>query len=396
MLKILPLLVGLLSLYGCIPRCYSLTGKDVQAIPSTIPTQKHLRELCISGTSITTFPPELAALKQLTRLDLSNNQLCQVPTFIGQLIQLKELSLAENGLHQLVLTAPIWDIQYIEKLAQGEAYAYQEFLKTSSSKQHHNLSIDQVTALSNDIQYVQILKDRSSLNSQAIHFPRTPEHVQYIKAIFNKYSTTFPNEINQLPQLERLELQGNLYTDAFVEGLDPTALKQLTTLNLSNNALVTFPMHLGKLEKLTTLDLSHNAIESFPEYIQGFEQLKYLNLSHTHIYEIPNSLEKFEQLEVLILSNLGGYNLPETLGNLQHLTSLDISGASFKVLPSTIGNLSQLKYLHLENSGITVLPTTCKALKNLKQIVLSEDQQQIKEQVEQLLPHCAVHFSPKE
>lgn len=378
------------------PPSYSLKGKEIKTVPSTLFAQRHLKQLSISGTSIATLPIELAALKKLKYLDLSNNKLCQVPTFVGQLIHLQELSLAENGLHQIAVTAPIWDINYVEKLAQEKDYAYQEYLHTTPSIQSSNITLSKATTLSEDITYIQTLKDRSSLHSKAIHFPRTPEHIQYIQAIFDKAFKAFPEEINQLTELKCLELQGNLYTDAFVKGLDPVALKQLRALNLSNNALVTFPMNLGKLEKLASLDLSHNAIETLPDTIQGFEQLNYLNLSHTHLYEIPSSLENFEHLEILILSHLGGYTLPETLGKLQYLTSLDISHASFKALPSTIGDLQRLKYLNIEHSGIKALPSTFKALKNLKKIVLSEDQQKIKEQVKNFLPHCSIHISPKE
>lgn len=386
----------LLGLSGCAPKSYILKGKEVHAVPEIVFAQKELKQLSISGTSIEVFPDKLSTLKKLKRLDLSNNKLCKVPSFLGRLTHLRELSLANNGLHQMATTAPIWDINYVERLAKEEAYAYQEYLDTNRYQQLSSIAASKATTLSKDISYIQTLKDRSSWNSKAISFPRTPEHMQYIQAIFDKDLEDFPKEINQLTQLKSLELQGNLYTDAFVRGLDPMALKELKILNLSNNALITFPMHLGKLKQLESLDLSHNIMVTLPDKIQGFEQLKHLDLSHTHIYIIPRSLEKLEYLESLNLSHLGGLKLSKAVGKLHYLKSLDLNNASFEALPLNIGDLQQLEYLNLKGSRIKDLPDSFKNLKNLKKIVLSEDQQKIKEQVENYLPHCSIDILSKE
>ncbi|KAJ3307462.1 Leucine-rich repeat-containing protein 40 [Kappamyces sp. JEL0829] len=126
--------------------------------------------------------------------------------------------------------------------------------------------------------------------------------------------------------------------------------QHLTTLNLSKNKFVSFP--LLACEQLVTLDLSCNLLVSFPPVFPHLPHLNELNLNNNRLSQFPSSLppslcvllfasnhlsaidmsvlRELLQLQVLDLSNNSIASVPPELGLLK-LNNLQLNGNCFKV-----------------------------------------------------------------
>ncbi|WOH02795.1 hypothetical protein DCAR_0522185 [Daucus carota subsp. sativus] len=89
---------------------------------------------------------------------------------------------------------------------------------------------------------------------------------------------------------------------------------------------------IGKLKNLESLDLSNNNITALPSDFWSFGSLKILNLSFNQISGVlPNNVGNFAGLERLDLSfNYFSGNIPEAVDSLVNLQVLDISDNGFE------------------------------------------------------------------
>ena len=105
------------------------------------------------------------------------------------------------------------------------------------------------------------------------------------------------------------------------------SFKNLQVLDLSDNALTTFPVEVLKLSKLLTLDLSGNPIKTVPEEIGSMTQMTRLNLRSTSITTLPATIGKCASLSSLDVSRNGLVSLPiKELNRLPLLRSVMIGG----------------------------------------------------------------------
>ena len=87
----------------------------------------------------------------------------------------------------------------------------------------------------------------------------------------------------ELPNLERLDLQGNSLLS--FSGLK---LPQLAQINLSSNRLTSLDNSILQSEGLTSLDVSANPLNELPvEIFQKLGELKSLNVADTYLQKIP-------------------------------------------------------------------------------------------------------------
>ena len=85
------------------------------------------------------------------------------------------------------------------------------------------------------------------------------------------------NSILQQTDLEELNISNNQITGALPSQIQN--LKNLKTLNMSNNLMTGIPAEIGQLQKLETLDLSNNQFTGLPNELGNLKNLKTLNLS---------------------------------------------------------------------------------------------------------------------
>ena len=195
-----------------------------------------------------------------------------------------------------------------------------------------------------------------------------------------------------------LDLSGHAFTDSVPIGL--ANLKALTSLNLSNNQLSSFPNQILELEQLQDLSLSRNLISTLPENIDNLTELTSLDLSIADISDLPGSISNLKSLTSLNLDgNSLGYsregvldrigtlksltrlylsrNLLEgsvldSIENLTSLTHLDLRENRFSgPIPAYIGNLTALQELDISFNRLSgPIPSEIGSLRNLEQLKL--------------------------
>ncbi|PKM60716.1 MAG: hypothetical protein CVU99_06745 [Firmicutes bacterium HGW-Firmicutes-4] len=137
-----------------------------------------------------------------------------------------------------------------------------------------------------------------------------------------------------------------------IEGIGQ--LKNLTTLDLSNNNISSLPDELGSLTKLTGLNLSSNNINTVPDAFYLLTELTNLNMAGNSLTGLSDKIGYLVKLKTL---NLNG-NALTGLGTLQDLNLSNNAGIIN--LPLAMGNLTGMTHLNVTGTGVTQLPLSMK------------------------------------
>ena len=153
-------------------------------------------------------------------------------------------------------------------------------------------------------------------------------------------------------------------------------LKNLTSLNLSNNPLL-FKNDINRIEEekniieeeknIIEAEKKHKSILTI-EILSTIKSLTSLNLSSNDLQELPaniSTLSTLENLTSLNLSNNKLKELPDNISILKNLTSLDLSKNDLVNLPEDISTMSKLQILNLSENKLTSLPIQLDTLPNL-------------------------------
>ena len=156
--------------------------------------------------------------------------------------------------------------------------------------------------------------DTLSSRARRVRAPRPPR-----PGIFTSLDSarTMPDSVIYL------NLRGKGLTS--VQGL--AAFKNAQVVDLSGNALTSFPQELLKLSKVTSIDLSENAIKTVPVEIGSLTGLTRLTLRNTGIATLPTSIGSCAALAILDVSGNPLESLPiKELNRLPRLRTLTIGG----------------------------------------------------------------------
>ena len=99
-------------------------------------------------------------------------------------------------------------------------------------------------------------------------------------------------------------------------------------LQLKSKGLNTFPLELCQFPNLQKLDLSKNRIGAFPDSLNILINLTFLDLSRNNIASIPASISQLISLEHLDLWHNDVDMLPYQISELPNLNYLDIRGVT--------------------------------------------------------------------
>ena len=182
-----------------------------------------------------------------------------------------------------------------------------------------------------------------------------------------------PESIKYLTGLKELDVSGYFYKKSDLKHLPETvqALRNLSTLNLSNSKISRMPPSIMNLTGLQVLNLSNTLICGLPVKIGQLTNIRSLNLSNTQISALVPEIGKLKNIRSLNLSNTTISELPQNIGNLMKLEELDISNTNINKLPASIGKLTKLQSLNLSNTKINGFPVSIEKLPNLKNLDLS-------------------------
>ncbi|MFM8770774.1 MAG: leucine-rich repeat domain-containing protein [Candidatus Kapaibacterium sp.] len=159
-----------------------------------------------------------------------------------------------------------------------------------------------------------VRSDTSSFRSRRLRGPRPPR-----PGIF----TSLDSARSMPDSVVVLNLRGKGLTT--ITGLG--AFKNLTVLDLADNALGAFPAEALKLSKLVALDLSNNPIKYVPPEIGSLTGLVRLNLRNTGIASVPSTIAKCTMLTGLDVSKNPLTSLPiKELNMLPRLKTITLGG----------------------------------------------------------------------
>jgi len=116
-------------------------------------------------------------------------------------------------------------------------------------------------------------------------------------------------------------------TSSSSSNVPPLEVQSSESLNLSNTGLTKAPEYIFKQTNLKSLDLSSNKLEgALQAEVRLLRNLRTLNLSNNKFSGVPAEVGQLRNLEVLNLSNNLITGLPHELANLSNLKFLDLSG----------------------------------------------------------------------
>jgi hypothetical protein len=146
--------------------------------------------------------------------------------------------------------------------------------------------------------------------------------------------------------LEHFDITGNELNDL---PLDICLLKDLQTLNCSNNRLTDIVDLFEQLKHLKELDLSFNLFKRLPNVIYTFKSLVRLNCEHNLITTMDKNFLNLKRLKFFIFDH----------NQLESIDSIDFS------------QIKKLEYFHIAHNQLIKFPRGLQQLHHLKNINLS-------------------------
>ena len=151
----------------------------------------------------------------------------------------------------------------------------------------------------------------------------------------------------------------------------------ITEIDLSGRGLTTFPKEILECSQLEKLNLSNNGIFNIPAELSELRYLKELDLSFNQglsMFDLENVFETAQfQLKVLRLKECDFIRVGKNIAKQKELEELDLSGNWFSVLPYSFMNFSQLKKIDLSGNNLTDISWLISYWWELKEINLSEN-----------------------
>lgn len=127
------------------------------------------------------------------------------------------------------------------------------------------------------------------------------------------------------------------------------------------------------LRSVTTLDLSNSNLTSFPTALFSVsETLSFLNLGGNRISDLPLTMGSFTRLHTLFFAGNAFTTVPEVLGSLPALTMLSFKSNSVVSVPAT-SLAPSLNWLILTDNAISELPATIGACIGMRKLMLANN-----------------------
>jgi len=182
--------------------------------------------------------------------------------------------------------------------------------------------------------------------------------------------------------LDKNETEIDLQDKAIENLLDVpylSRMRNITSLVLSHNRLVSLPPSLADLTNLENLNLFNNELETIPTTICNLPKLKFLNLALNHLKTLPKGFGACPMLEVLDLTynTLNEASLSANFFYLEPLRALYLGDNEFEVIPGDLKHLKNLQVLVLRDNDLIELPPETGELLSLKELHLQNNRLQV-------------------
>lgn len=229
----------------------------------------------------------------------------------------------------------------------------------------------------------------------AMKSPSTAEGI-YLRCATEKVNR-LPDDFSKLTKLKSINISGDYTTnfdfaDAIEKLSQLPALESLSLYGFGDKFQV-IPASIYKLKNLNSLDLSDDSISIIPPELCMLTKLQVLTISYNKLSSIPQDFGKLVNLEELYI---GDNNLNEEalqpIFKLTKLTNLTISDTKITNIPRQIANLTQLGTLDVYGDSISDIPAELINMKSLKEIVIADTKMSEKrmQEIIKLLPNVNV------
>ncbi|CAJ1403558.1 unnamed protein product [Effrenium voratum] len=349
--------LGLAGPFGSLGalRVLHLDSAQLELAPSSFQNLSGLEELTLSGNHLASLPEEVfKPLEGLNTLDISQNKLELLPpTIFDALDGLTTLNLSSNQLQNLtpgtfqnLSSLRVLDIsQNMLPALQPGVWSGLERLESLSARGLGLRSIFEVAELG-------MLGGLDLSENALTQVPSGSlmrlEHLRWLNLSGNPICELEPGSF-QGPELQVLDLSG-----LCLKNFSVNVSQALTQLVLARNGLQSF----GPLEaqNLSSLDLSSNALEAQGVWVEQLGALVRLSLRGNALAKVPRLPWNLQDLD-LAENQLSGLDLPgQSSEDLLLLRTLD---ASWNQLQRMDLQLPFLTGLHLDGNLLESLAGLC-------------------------------------
>lgn len=215
---------------------------------------------------------------------------------------------------------------------------------TTLNLSHNKLELDALDVISQ----IQCLKDlRLGHNELSGILPSAICDLRYLETL-NLQSNRLlglPEALRELTSLKNLDISGNQLT-----GLPMEALKNLTELNASNNALIGSLLPAGCTDvcfiNLRSLNVANNSLAALSFQAVDMPRLHFLDVSNNHLTVMPDMSGWTEVATFMALDNKLE-QLPHGFTELQKLRHVNLSGNNIRIVEPQVARMEALELLVL-------------------------------------------------
>ncbi|KAM7408990.1 hypothetical protein PAMA_002621 [Pampus argenteus] len=258
--------------------------RGLTSIPTGMPQDATVLFLQNNRIKSSGIPTELRRLTNVEKIYLYCNNLDEFPTNLP--LGLKELHLQENNI-RMITHASLAQIPYIEELHLDDNSVSAVSIEEGAFRDSNHLRL--------------LFLSRNHLSTIPSGLPMSIEELRFDD---NRISSISEQSLQDLINLKRLILDGNLLNNRGIGEMALNNLINLTELSLVRNSLTSPPANLPgtSLEKL---QLQDNHINRVPPGAFAFlRQLYRLDLSGNNLSSLPQGVfEDLDNLTQLLLRN---------------------------------------------------------------------------------------------
>ncbi|XP_062320330.1 leucine-rich repeat transmembrane protein FLRT3 [Osmerus eperlanus] len=258
--------------------------RGLTSIPTGIPLDATILFLQNNRIKSAGIPTELRKLTSVEKIYLYCNNLDEFPTNLP--LGVKELHLQENNIRMITHTS-LGQIPYIEELHLDDNSVSAVSIEEGAFRDSNHLRL--------------LFLSRNHLSTIPSGLPMTIEELRFDD---NRISSISEHSLQDLINLKRLVLDGNLLNNRGIGEMAFINLINLTELSLMRNSLTSPPANLPgtSLEKL---QLQDNHINRVPVGAFAFlRQLYRLDLSGNNLSSLPQGVfDDLDNLTQLLLRN---------------------------------------------------------------------------------------------